>query len=163
MDKFAKIVGRQYKLFDYVGAPDAEKSSFSWVPAPRQPTRRSIISPSKGEKVGVIKVRLYRPFSVKHLIDAIPATVRRSPFSTAPRSPDRSASRSTWTCVGAIEEAMADGIAPFKTYPTIVGGRYGLGSKEFTPAMVKAVFDNLDAAEPKNHFSVGISDDVTDN
>ena len=163
MDKFAKIVGRQYKLFDYVGAPDAEKVIILMGSGAETAHETVDYLTKRGEKVGVIKVRLYRPFSVKHFMDVMPATVTKIAVLDRTKEPGSLGEPLYVDVVGAIEEAMADATAPFKTFPKVVGGRFGLGSKEFTPAMVKGVFDNLDAAEPLNHFSVGIIDDVTNN
>ena len=163
MDKFGKLVGRQYKLFDYVGAPDAEKIIILMGSGADTAHETVDYLTKKGEKVGIIKVRLYRPFSVKHLIDIMPATVRKIAVLDRTKEPGALGEPLYVDVVGAIEEAIADGTAPFKAFPKIVGGRFGLGSKEFTPAMVKGVFDDLDAAKPLNHFAVGIEDDITGN
>ena len=163
MDKFAKLVGRQYHLFDYVGAKDAEKVIV--IMGSGAETVHDTVEElnGQGQKLGVVKVRLYRPFSGEDFVAAFPATVKKIAVLDRTKEPG---------CVGepmyldvrtAIGEAMAAGQSHFQKYPLIVGGRYGLGSKEFTPAMVKAVFDNLDAASAKNRFSVGIIDDVTNN
>ena len=161
MDKFAKIVGRQYHLFDYVGAPDAEKIIIVMGSGAETTHETVDYLTKKGEKVGLIKVRLFRPFSVKDLVAAIPASVKKIAVLDRTKEPGALGEPLFLDVVGAIEEAMSKGTAPFKTAPKIVGGRFGLGSKEFTPAMVKGVYDNLDAAAPLNHFSVGIEDDVT--
>jgi len=163
MDRFAKIVGRQYHLFDYVGAKDADKVIVI-MGSGAETVHETVESLNgKGQKLGVIKVRLYRPFSGRDFMAAIPKTVKKIAVLDRTKEPG---------CVGepmyldvrtAIGEAMDAGQTSFEKYPVVVGGRYGLGSKEFTPAMVKAVFDNLDAAKPKNGFSVGIIDDVTNN
>ena len=161
MDKFAKIVGRQYKLFEYVGAPDAEKVVVVMGSGAETLHETVDYLVNKGEKVGIIKVRLYRPFSVKHLMEAIPATVKKIAVLDRTKEPGALGEPLYLDIVSAVEEALAEGSAPFKSNPVIVGGRFGLGSKEFTPAMAKSVFDNLNAAKPKNHFTVGIEDDVT--
>jgi pyruvate-ferredoxin/flavodoxin oxidoreductase len=161
MDKFAGIVGRQYKLFDYVGAPDAEKIIILMGSGAETVHETVDYLTSKGEKVGVIKVRLYRPFSTKHFMAVLPKTVKKIAVLDRTKEPGALGEPLYLDIRTAIGEAMADGIAPFDKYPVIVGGRYGLGSKEFTPAMVKAVYDNLDAAKPKRGFTVGIIDDVT--
>ena len=163
MDRFAKIVGRQYKLFDYVGAPDAEKIVILMGSGAETAHETVDYLVKKGEKVGVVKVRLYRPFSVKHLMDVIPASVTKIAVLDRTKEPGAVGEPLYVDVIGAIEEAMADGAAPFKVFPKIVGGRFGLGSKEFTPAMVKGVFDDLDSAKPLNHFAVGVEDDVTGN
>ena len=163
MDKFAKIVGRQYKLFEYVGAPDADKVIVVMGSGAETVHETVEYLNKKGEKVGLLKVRLFRPFSVKDCVAAFPATVKKIAVLDRTKEPGSIGEPLYLDVVGAIEEAMTKGATPFKTAPKIVGGRFGLGSKEFTPAMAKGVFDNLDAAEPLNHFSVGIEDDVTGN
>ena len=161
MNRFAKVVGRQYKLFDYVGAPDAEKVIIIMGTGADTVDETAEYLVSQGEKVGVVKVRLYRPFSTKHLMAALPKTAKKIAVLDRTKEPGALGEPMYLDIRTAIGEAMSDGIAPFDTYPVIVGGRYGLGSKEFTPAMVKAVYDNLDAAKPKRSFTVGIVDDVT--
>lgn len=160
MDKFAGIVGRQYHLFDYVGAKDAEKIIVVMCSAAETAHDTVEHLVSQGEKVGVVKVRLYRPFSIKAFIAAIPETVTKIAVLDRTKEPGSLGEPLYLDVRTAVGEAMAAGEAPFKEYPVIVGGRYGLGSKDFTPAMVKAVFDNLDAGRPKNGFTVGIIDDV---
>jgi pyruvate-ferredoxin/flavodoxin oxidoreductase len=161
MDKFAKLVGREYHLFDYIGAPDAERIAILMGSGAEAMEETVQYLADKGEKVGVIKVRLYRPFSVKHLIDSIPKTVKA--IAVLDRTKESGAlGEPLYTDVrSAIGEHMANGDAKFSTYPTIVGGRYGLGSNEFNSGMAKAVLDNLNSETPKNHFTVGIHDDVT--
>jgi pyruvate-ferredoxin/flavodoxin oxidoreductase len=161
MDKFAKIVGRQYRLFDYVGAADAEKVIVIMGSGAETAHETTEYLTSKGQKVGVIKVRLFRPFSTKDFIGALPKTVRKIAVLDRTKEPGSLGEPLYMDVRTAIGEAMAKKQTGFKEYPVIVGGRYGLGSKEFTPAMVKAVFDNLDAGEPKNGFTVGIIDDVS--
>ena len=157
MDKFAKVTGRQYHLFDYVGAPDAEKIIIimgSGAETTHEAVEHLV---EKGEKVGVIKVRLYRPFSVADFIAAVPETVKKIAVLDRTKEPGAIGEPMYLDVIAAFDEAHRDS----GPRPAIYGGRYGLSSKEFTPAMVKGVFDNLDAAEPKNHFTVGIEDDVT--
>ncbi|OHB67863.1 MAG: pyruvate:ferredoxin (flavodoxin) oxidoreductase, partial [Planctomycetes bacterium RBG_13_62_9] len=161
MNKFAKIVGRPYKLFDYVGAPDAEKVIIIMGSGADTAHETVDYLNSRGAKVGVVKVRLYRPFSTEHFMAVLPKTVKKIAVLDRTKEPGALGEPLYLDIRTAIGEAMADGIAPFDKYPVVVGGRYGLGSKEFTPAMVKAVFDNLDAAKPKRGFTVGIIDDVT--
>ncbi|MBN2136339.1 MAG: pyruvate:ferredoxin (flavodoxin) oxidoreductase [Sedimentisphaerales bacterium] len=161
MDRFAKIVGRRYHLFDYVGAADAEKVIVVMGSGAETVHETVEYLQSQGEKVGVVKVRLYRPFSTRDFIAAIPKTVTKIAVLDRTKEPGSIGEPLYLDARTAIGEAMAAGEAPFKDYPVIVGGRYGLGSKEFTPGMVKAVFDNLDADKPKNGFTVGIIDDVT--
>ncbi len=161
MDKFAKLVGRQYHLFDYVGPADAEKMIIIMGSGADTAHETAEFLASKGEKVGVLKVRLFRPFSIEHFIAALPKTVKKIAVLDRTKEPGSLGEPLYLDIRTAIGEAMDAGQSPFKKYPLIVGGRYGLGSKEFTPAMVKAVFDNLDAAKPKSGFTVGIIDDVT--
>jgi pyruvate-ferredoxin/flavodoxin oxidoreductase len=160
MDKFAGLVGRQYKLFDYVGASDAEDVIVIMGSGADTVHETIEYLNSKGVKVGVIKVRLYRPFDVEHFIEALPDTVKKIAVLDRTKEPGSIGEPLYLDVRTAIGEAMAEGKTAFDKYPVIVGGRYGLGSKEFTPAMVKAVFDNLDASQPKNGFTVGIVDDV---
>ena len=160
MDAFAKVVGRQYHLFDYVGAPDAEKVIIMMCSGAETAHETVDYLTSKGEKVGLLKVRLFRPFSVEYFIKAMPKTVSKIAVLDRTKEPGSIGEPLYMDVRTAIGETMAEKIAPFTTYPICVGGRYGLGSKEFTPAMVKAVFDNLSLEEPKNHFTVGINDDI---
>ena len=161
MDKFAKLVGRQYKLFEYVGAPDAERIVVIMGSGceTAQETVEHLIS--LGEKVGVLKVRLFRPFSIKDFVSVIPASVKKIAVLDRTKEPGSLGEPLYQDVVTAIEEAIEDGIAPFKTMPKVVGGRYGLGSKEFTPSMIKGIYDSLKADKLMNHFVVGIEDDVT--
>jgi pyruvate-ferredoxin/flavodoxin oxidoreductase len=161
MDKFAKIVGRQYHLFDYVGAKDAEKVIIVMGSAADTTHETVEYLAAKGEKVGVLKVRLFQPFSTEDFIAALPATTKKIAVLDRTKEPGTIGEPLYLNIRTAVGEAMGKGEAPFKGYPVIVGGRYGLGSKDFTPAMVKAVFDNLDADKPKYEFTVGIIDDVT--
>jgi len=161
MDKFAAIVGRQYKLFDYFGAPDAERVILLMGSGAEVAHETAEALAGKGEKVGVIKVRLYRPFSIKHLMQALPKTVKTIAVLDRTKEPGALGEPMYLDVVGAVNEAMTEGSAPFAAAPKIVGGRYGLSSKEFTPAMVKAIFDNLAQDKPKNHFTIGITDDVS--
>jgi pyruvate-ferredoxin/flavodoxin oxidoreductase len=160
MDKLAALVGRQYHLFDYYGAPNAEKVIIIMCSGGETVHETVDYLNSQGQKVGVLKVRLFRPVSVEHFIKALPASVKKIAVMDRTKEPGSIGEPLYMDVRTAIGEAMADGSAPFKGYPVCVGGRYGLGSKEFSPAMVKAIFDNLDAAKPKNHFTVGIVDDV---
>ncbi len=150
MDKVAKITGRQYHLFDYVGAPDAEKIIIAMGSAcdTIELTVNALVA--KGEKVGAIKVRLYRPFSVEAFVDAIPASVKKIAVLDRTKEP------------GSLGEPLFLDVAAVLAGKDIkvVGGRYGLSSKEFTPSHVKAVLDHLDGAA-FNGFTVGIKDDVS--
>jgi len=161
MGKFASIVGREYHLFDYVGAPDAEYVIIMMGSGcgTAEETVRALVD--KGEKVGLIKVRLYRPFSREHLMKALPPTVRAIATLDRTKEPGALGEPLYQDVVTALGEAMMEGTLPFERVPRVIGGRYGLSSKEFTPAMVKAVYDELAKDKPKNHFTVGIIDDVT--
>ncbi len=161
MDKFAKVVGREYHLFDYVGAPDADRVIIlmgSGAEAADETVRYLV---DHGEKVGVVKVRLYRPFSAKHLMQALPGTVRVIAALDRTKEPGAAGEPLYVDVNTAVNEAMVDGFAPFEKMPRVIGGRYGLSSKEFTPAMIKGIFDEMKKERPKNHFTVGINDDVT--
>jgi pyruvate-ferredoxin/flavodoxin oxidoreductase len=161
MDKFAKIVGRQYKLFEYVGAPDAERVIVlmgSGAEVAHEAVEHLVNS---GEKVGLLKVRLFRPFSVEHFLGALPATTKSIAVLDRTKEPGAAGEPLYMDVITALTEAMGSGNLPFKSFPKVIGGRYGLSSKEFTPAMVKGIFDELAAGKSKNHFTVGIVDDVT--
>jgi pyruvate-ferredoxin/flavodoxin oxidoreductase len=160
MDEFAEQTGRKYNLFDYVGAPDAERVIVlmgSGCEAAHETVEALV---ARGEKVGVLKVRLYRPFDGRRFVEALPRSVRKIAVLDRTKEPGATGEPLYQDCLTAVLEEMSSGRAHLKTLPKIVAGRYGLSSKEFTPAMVKAVFDNLSVA-PKNHFTVGINDDVT--
>ena len=161
MDKFAEVVGRSYHLFDYIGAPDAERVIILMGSGGETAAETAKYLVEQGEKVGVIRVRLYRPFSVKHLMDALPSTVKVIATLDRTKEPGADGEPLYKDIVTAVSEAMNDGIAPFDAAPKVIGGRYGLSSKEFTPGMVKGLFDEMTKAKPKNHFTVGIYDDVT--
>ncbi len=161
MDRFAKLTGRHYHLFDYVGAPDADRIVIVMGSGAETVHETVEYLNAHGAKVGLIKVRLYRPFDVKALLAAIPASVRAIAVLDRTKEPG-SIGEPLYTDVQtALAEGWAEGITPFKTMPRVVGGRYGMGSKEFNPQHAKAVFDNLRSDKPKNHFVVGIVEDVT--
>jgi pyruvate-ferredoxin/flavodoxin oxidoreductase len=160
MDRFAALTGRQYRLFEYHGAPDAERLIVLMGSGCETVHETVDYLNGKGEKVGVLKVRLYRPFDARRFVEALPATTRRIAVLDRMKEPGASGEPLYVDAVTAVFEGMGSGWGRMKNVPKIVGGRYGLSSKEFTPAMVKAVFDNLSRAEPKNHFTVGIEDDV---
>jgi len=161
MDKFAKMTGRAYKLVDYFGAPDAEKVLVIMGSGADVAEEAIEYMNACGEKVGLVKIRLYRPFPLEEFIAALPKNVKKIAVLDRTKEPGSIGEPMYLDVRTAIGEAMQRKLFTFNGYPTIVGGRYGLGSKEFTPAMVKAVFDNLDANEPLNGFTVGIVDDVT--
>jgi len=153
MKKVSDLTGRKYSLFDYVGAPDAQNIIISMASSCE--TIEEVVNylVGQGEKVGLVKVRLYRPFSAEHLFKAIPSTAKR--IAVLDRTKERGAPGDPLyldVCTAYFERSET---------PLIVNGRYGLSSKEFNPGMVKAVFDNLSSDKPKNHFTVGINDDVT--
>jgi pyruvate-ferredoxin/flavodoxin oxidoreductase len=160
MDKFSQVVGRCYHLFDYVGAPDADRVIVMMGSGADAAHETVDYLNSKGEKVGLLKVRLYRPFSVQRFLEALPATVRK--IAVLDRTKEAGAGREPLylDVVSALQEGIKLGYGKLKTAPETIGGRYGLSSKEFTASMVKAVYDNLAAPKPKDHFTVGIHDDV---
>jgi pyruvate-ferredoxin/flavodoxin oxidoreductase len=161
MDKFASLVGRHYHLFDYEGAPDAERVIVIMGSGAEAAHETVEYLKERGEKVGVLKVRLYRPFSVEHFLAALPKTVKTLATLDRTKEPGSTGEPLYIDVVTALSEGMASGKAPFKTAPRVIGGRYGLSSKEFSPAMVKGVFDEMAKPSPRNHFTVGIVDDVT--
>ncbi len=154
MDEFAKIVGRQYHLFDYVGHPEADRVIVMMGSGAEVTHELVEWMVAHGEKVGVLKVRLFRPFSVEHFVAALPRTVRRIAVLDRTKEPGALGEPLYLDVVTALSEAGRSDVL-------VAGGRYGLSSKEYTPAQAKAVLDNLAAATPKNHFTVGIVDDVT--
>ena len=161
MDKFAEVVGRSYKLFDYVGAPDAERVIVMMGSGAEVAHETVDYLNAHGEKVGLLKVRLYRPFSVKSFLEALPATVREIAVLDRTKESGAIGEPLYLDVVNALNEGLKLGYGAMKDAPAVLGGRYGLSSKEFTPAMVKAVYDNLKQPEPKDHFTIGINDDVT--
>jgi pyruvate-ferredoxin/flavodoxin oxidoreductase len=154
MDKFAKLVGRQYHLFDYVGAPDAERIVIIMGSGAEVAQETVDHLRAKGEKVGVLKVRLFRPFAVETFVAALPASVKSIAVLDRCKEPGATGEPLYCDIVTALAEMGVTG-------KKVVGGRYGLSSKEFTPAMVKGIFDELKKDQPKNHFTIGINDDVT--
>lgn len=161
MDKFAEVVGRQYHLFDYVGAEDAERVIILMGSGAETAHETVEYLAAQGEKVGMIKVRLYRPFSRKHLLEALPTTVKKIGVLDRTKEPGAGGEPLYIDVATALSEAKIKGESIFEQEPRVVGGRYGLSSKEFTPAMIKGVFDELAKDDPKNGFTVGIMDDVT--
>ncbi|GIK72843.1 MAG: pyruvate-flavodoxin oxidoreductase [Chloroflexota bacterium] len=161
MDKFARLVGRHYHLFDYFGAPDAERVIVIMGSGAEAAHETVDWLNARGEKVGLIKVRLFRPFSVEHFVKALPETVKAIAVLDRTKEPGAAGEPLYQDVLTALAEGMMAGWSPFAQLPKVIGGRYGLSSKEFTPAMVKAIFDELGKAQPKNHFTIGIFDDVT--
>ncbi|WP_243545500.1 pyruvate:ferredoxin (flavodoxin) oxidoreductase [Pseudodesulfovibrio tunisiensis] len=154
MDKVSALTGRSYKPFDYVGAPDAERVIVSMGSSCEAIEEVVNVLTARGGKVGLLKVRLYRPFSPRHFLAVLPESVKTLCVLDRTKEP------------GSLGEPLYQDVCTMflgrEDAPKIIGGRYGLGSKEFTPAMIMAVFDNLAAPSPKDHFTVGIEDDVTD-
>ncbi len=161
MDRFAKLTGRSYHLFDYAGAPDAERVIVLMGSGAETAEETAHYLAERGEKVGVLTVRLYRPFAIEAFLKALPATVRSIAVLDRTKEPGSIGEPLYQDVVTAISEGMSQGVAPFGSAPRIFAGRYGLSSKEFTPAMVKAIFEELGKPQPKNHFTIGIVDDVT--
>jgi pyruvate-ferredoxin/flavodoxin oxidoreductase len=153
MNKFAEVTGRQYNLFDYFGHPEAERVAVVMGSGGETVVETVKHLAAQGEKVGAVLVRLYRPFSIEHFIKVLPATVKSIAVLDRTKEPGASGEPLYLDIVNALVEGARPSV---KT----IGGRYGLSSKEFTPAMVKAVLDELTKPEPKNHFTVGINDDV---
>jgi pyruvate-ferredoxin/flavodoxin oxidoreductase len=162
MDKFAGIIGRQYKLFDYLGDPDAERIIVVMGSAAEVALNTVDALNARGEKLGIVLVRLYRPFYIDAFAESLPSSVKSIAVLDRTKEPGAIGEPLYLDVRTAIGEVMDKGISKFKEYPKIVGGRYGLGSKDFTPAMVKAIYDNLSQDKPKNHFTIGIKDDVCD-
>ena len=154
MGEVAKATGRAYKLFDYYGAPDAEEVIVAMGSGCEAIQETIDVLLKQGKKVGVVKVHLYRPFSAKHFLAAVPASVKKIAVLDRTKEPGSLGEPLFEDVVAVLAENGRKDIQ-------VVGGRYGLGSKEFNPTMVKAVYDNLAEKEPKNHFTVGITDDVT--
>jgi pyruvate-ferredoxin/flavodoxin oxidoreductase len=176
MDRFAKLTGRQYHLFDYAGAPDAERVIVVMGSAAETVEETAKFLAARGEKVGVVKVHLFRPFSAADMVSALPPTVRTIAVLDRSKEPGSAGEALYLDVVAALSEARRTKSQEPRTdgsfaangsrfsvlgSPTVIGGRYGLSSKEFTPAMVKGVFDELARDEPKNHFTIGINDDVS--
>ena len=157
MDRFASITGRQYRLFDYTGAPDAERVVVLMGSGAETARETANYLAKQGEKVGVITVRLYRPFAAEQFVRALPPTVKSIAVLDRTKEPGSAGEPLYVDVVTALSEHMKED----NKRPSVRGGRYGLSSKEFTPAMVKAVFDELTKPEPKNHFTIGIEDDVS--
>ncbi|MCC7207053.1 MAG: pyruvate:ferredoxin (flavodoxin) oxidoreductase [Anaerolineae bacterium] len=159
MDKFAALTGRRYHLFDYYGAPDADRVVVAMGSSAETLQEVTDYLNQHGEKVGVLCVRLYRPFDGAALVKALPATVKRIAVLDRTKEPGALGEPLYLDVTASLAEAVATGA--LAAMPLIVGGRYGLGSKEFNAGMAKSVFDNLKTATPKNHFTVGIIDDVS--
>ena len=161
MRRFEQVVGRKYELFQYEGAPDAERVVLLMGSGAETAHEAVEALTAQGEKVGLLKVRLYRPFSIQHFLAALPKSVKTLAVLERTKEPGGPGEPLYLDVITALSEAQTAGTLPFAAMPRVIGGRYGLSSKEFTPAMVKAVFDEAAKPAPKNHFTVGIDDDVT--
>ncbi|HQY11974.1 MAG TPA: pyruvate:ferredoxin (flavodoxin) oxidoreductase, partial [Ferruginibacter sp.] len=159
MHEFAKLTGRKYELFEYTGAADAEEVIIIMGSGAETVEETVNALNKEGRKTGVIAVRLYRPFSLSHFIKALPATARSIAVLDRTKESGAAGEPMYQDVLSTLVEALQQG--KLKKLPNIVGGRYGLSSKEFTPGMVKAVYDELKKKQPKNGFTVGINDDVT--
>jgi pyruvate-ferredoxin/flavodoxin oxidoreductase len=160
MQRFAELTGREYRLFDYHGAPDADRVVVLMGSGSETAHETVDYLTTQGEKVGVLKVRLYRPWSPSHLAAALPKSVKKIAVLDRTKEPGAGGEPLYLDVVAGLNEVW-DEVHDGAPTPKVIGGRYGLSSKEFNPAMVKGVFDNLALDKPKNHFTVGINDDVT--
>ncbi len=161
MDRFASLTGREYGLFDYEGHPRPDRVIVAMGSGAETAVETAHELIARGEHVGVVKVRLYRPFSVTDFINALPASVRSIAVLDRTKEPGAIGEPLYLDVVAALAEARSAGFSEFDVEPVVIGGRYGLSSKEFDPAMAKAVFDELKKERPHRHFTVGITDDVT--
>ena len=161
MDTFAGRTGRQYHLFDYFGDPHAERVIVMMGSGVE--TAREVVEylSARGEKVGVLSVRLYRPFSIPDFIGALPVSTKSIAVLDRTKEPGAVGDPLYLDVLAALTEARQLGISRIVPEPRVIGGRYGLSSKEFTPSMLRAVFDELEKKQPKNHFTIGIVDDIT--
>jgi len=158
MDRFAALTGRAYHLFDYYGAPDAERVIVIMGSGAEAAEEAVDLLNKQGEKLGLVKVRLYRPFDAKAFLASLPATVKSIAVLDRCKEPGAGGEPLYMDIITVLAENEDQ---PFAVKPKVIGGRYGLSSKEFTPAMVKGIYDELAKPEPKNHFTIGIDDDVT--
>ncbi len=161
MDKFFALVGREYKLFQYEGAPDAENVIIVMGSGAEAVHETVDYLTAQGKKVGMLKVRLMRPFSLEHFLTALPKTVKNIAVLDRTKEPGAIGEPLYQDVIIALTEGFTAGKAPMATFPKVIGGRYGLSSKEFTPAMVNRIFEELNKPTPQNHFTIGINDDVT--
>ena len=161
MNKFAEVVGRSYHLVDYVGAPDAERVIVMMGSGAEVAHETVEALNAQGEKLGLLKLHLYRPFPVEAFLEALPASVRKIAVLDRTKESGAIGEPLYVDVVNSLHEGLKAGYSPRKAAPAVVGGRYGLSSKEFTPAMVKGIYDNLKNDQPKDHFTVGIQDDVS--
>ena len=159
MKDFADLTGRRYNLFDYDGPPDAERVVISMASGAEVVHETAVFLRARGEKVGVITVRLYRPFSAEHFLAVLPRTCRAVAVLDRTKEPGATGEPLYLDVVASLASAVSSGKR--RAMPRVIGGRYGLSSKDFDPAQAKAVFDELKKDAPKNGFTVGITDDVT--
>jgi len=159
MEKFAQLTGRKYELFQYTGAPDAEEVILIMGSGGETAAETSVVLNKTGAKTGVLQIRLYRPFSIDHFLKARPATVKSVAVLDRTKEPGAAGEPLFQDVMSALVLALQRGT--ISRLPRLIGGRYGLSSKEFTPAMVKAVFDELKKPQPKEQFTLGIKDDIT--
>ncbi len=161
MKRFSELTGRHYHLFDYTGAEDAERVIVIMGSGAQTIQETVDYLVSQGEKVGVVSIHLYRPFSIESFLKVLPGTVKAIAVLDRTKEPGAAGEPLYMDTVTALSESLSPAKAKFTKMPCIVGGRYGLSSKEFTPAMAKGIFDELKKPAPKNHFTIGINDDVT--
>jgi pyruvate-ferredoxin/flavodoxin oxidoreductase len=161
MNRFAELTGRKYHLFDYCGADDADRIIVIMGSGAETADETAAYLTKKGEKVGVVTVHLYRPFAIESFLKVIPSTVKSVAVLDRTKEPGATGEPLYMDVVTAFSEGLTPDQARFTKMPRIVGGRYGLSSKEFTPAMVTGIFDELKKPAPKNHFTIGINDDVS--
>lgn len=158
MDEFARLTGRSYHLFDYVGAADAERVIVLMGSGAEAVDETVQYLLAKGERVAVVKVRLYRPFSVEHFLNALPGSIQTIAVLDRTKEPGSAGEPLYQDVVTALSE---NSHVAFRIRPRVIGGRYGLSSKEFNPAMILGLFEEMKKTSPKNHFTLGINDDVT--
>ena len=161
MKRFANLTGRSYQLFEYLGSELAERVIVIMGSGAEAVTETMTYLNQQGEAVGLLKVRLYRPFDAQRLLAALPSSCQKIAVLDRTKEPGSDGEPLYKDVLTAIAQAYSQGTSKFKAFPKVIGGRYGLSSKEFTPGMIKAVFDELKQAQPKNNFTIGINDDVT--
>jgi len=161
MKRFADLTGRSYQLFEYLGSELAERVIVIMGSGAEAVTETMSYLNQQGEAVGLLKVRLYRPFDAQRLLAALPSTCQKIAVLDRTKEPGSDGEPLYKDVLTAIAQAYSQGTSKFSVFPKVIGGRYGLSSKEFTPGMIKAIFDELKRAQPKNNFTIGINDDVT--
>lgn len=159
MDRFAAFTGRKYQLFEYFGAENAEYVILLMGSGAQTAIETCRFLQSQGENVGVVQVHLFRPFSMQHLLAALPKTTRKLAVLDRCKEPGAAGEPLYQDVITSLVEGLNQGL--ISSIPQVIGGRYGLSSKEFTPGMVKGIFDELKKTQPKNHFTIGINDDVS--